>query len=98
VRLKEDSSSHRASGVIARDARHVHNGPEVPRAVRGKKDRKRWCGGKEGREHTPKNIGWHVGRDDDDCDRIVIFDPGHTPTTGGEPIEQALVENGREAL
>jgi len=44
------------------------------------------------------NIGWHVGRDDDDWDRIVIFDPGHTPTAGGEPIEQALVENGREAL
>ena len=44
------------------------------------------------------NIGWHVARDADDWDRIVIFDPGHTPTAGGKDIEQVLVENGREAL
>jgi hypothetical protein len=41
------------------------------------------------------NIGWHVSRDDDDWDRIVIFDPGHTPTAGGKDIEEALVENRR---
>jgi hypothetical protein len=39
------------------------------------------------------NIGWHVTRDADDWDRIVIFDPGHTPTAGGKDIEEALVEN-----
>jgi hypothetical protein len=44
------------------------------------------------------NIGWHVPRDpDDDWARIVIFDPGHTPT-GGAEIESLLIENGREAL
>jgi hypothetical protein len=41
------------------------------------------------------NIGWHVARDDDDWDRIVIFDPGHTPTAAGKDIEEALVENRR---
>jgi hypothetical protein len=44
------------------------------------------------------NIGWHIARDADDWDRIVIFDPGHTPTAGGKDIERVLVENGREAL
>ena len=42
------------------------------------------------------NIGWHVPTSDDDWARVVIFDPGHTPTEGAE-IEEALVEN-REAL
>lgn len=44
------------------------------------------------------NIGWHIARDDDDWDRVVIFDPGHTPTESGEDIETVLVEEGREAL
>jgi hypothetical protein len=44
------------------------------------------------------NIGWHIARDDDDWDRVVIFDPGHTPTAGGGDIETVLVEEGREAL
>jgi len=44
------------------------------------------------------NIGWHIARDDDDWDRVVIFDPGHTPTETTEGIETALVEEGREAL
>jgi GNAT superfamily N-acetyltransferase len=39
------------------------------------------------------NIGWHVARDADDWDRIVIFDPGHTPTKSTGGIEEALVEN-----
>jgi hypothetical protein len=39
------------------------------------------------------NIGWHIARDADDWDRIVIFDPGHTPTSGGGDIEEALIEN-----
>jgi hypothetical protein len=56
MRLKEDTSSYRASGVMVRDARHVHNGPEAPRGARSKKDRKRWCGGHVGREHKPECI------------------------------------------
>jgi hypothetical protein len=42
------------------------------------------------------NIGWHVPKDDDDWARVVIFDPGHTPTEGAD-IGEALLEN-REAL
>ena len=44
------------------------------------------------------NIGWHAARDDNDWDRVVIFDPGHTPTDATEGIEEALVQNGRAAL
>jgi len=44
------------------------------------------------------NIGWHIARDDDDWDRVVIFDPGHTPTESTGEIEQVLTEHGREAL
>ena len=54
MRLSQVTTNYRASGLIKRDARHVHNGPEVPRRVRAKKDRKRWCGGHVGREHKPK--------------------------------------------
>lgn len=53
MKLSADKTTYRASGIMVRDARHVHNGPEAPRAVRGKKDRKRWCGGHIGREHKP---------------------------------------------
>jgi hypothetical protein len=44
------------------------------------------------------NIGWHIAHGDDDWTRVVIFDPGHTPTESGGDIEQVLVEEGREAL
>ncbi len=46
------------------------------------------------------NIGWHVAApgDGDDWDRLVIFDPGHTPTGPATDIPSALIENGREAL
>jgi hypothetical protein len=50
MRLKEVSNNYRASGLRARDARHVHNGPSVPKHRSGKNTR-RWCGGKVGREH-----------------------------------------------
>lgn len=42
------------------------------------------------------NIGWHVPTGDDDWARVVIFDPGHTPTEGVD-IEERLIEN-REPL
>lgn len=46
------------------------------------------------------NIGWHVAApgDGDDWDRLVIFDPGHTPTGKVTDIEEVLVANGRSAL
>jgi hypothetical protein len=50
VRLKEDSASWHASGLIVRDARHDGSSPEVA-PHRSKKDCKRWCRGKVGREH-----------------------------------------------
>lgn len=45
------------------------------------------------------NIGWHQPTDpDDDWARVVIFDPGHTPTKGtSESIAEADV-SAREAL
>ncbi len=39
------------------------------------------------------NIGWHVPRDDDDWARIVIFDPGHTPTVSAGDIPEQLIQN-----
>lgn len=41
------------------------------------------------------NIGWHVAAagDGDDWTRLVIFDPGHTPTDEVGGIATALVEN-----
>lgn len=46
------------------------------------------------------NIGWHVAApgDGDDWDRLVVFDPGHTPTSKVTDIEEVLVANGRSAL
>jgi len=46
------------------------------------------------------NIGWHVAAPGagDDWDRLVIFDPGHTPTGKVTDIEEVLVANGRAAL
>jgi hypothetical protein len=43
------------------------------------------------------NIGWHIGRGDNDWTYVVIFDPGHTPTEEAD-IETALIANGRQAL
>jgi hypothetical protein len=46
------------------------------------------------------NIGWHVAApgDGNDWDRLVIFDPGHTPTGPATDIPEALIENGRDPL
>ncbi len=55
MRLKEDTSSWAASGVIKRDFRHdpslVADKPHS-----SKKDTKRWCKGKVGVEHEWENI------------------------------------------
>lgn len=50
MRIKKDDSSWHASGIKTRDARHDRSSPEVA-GHRAKKDCKRWCRGKVGREH-----------------------------------------------
>lgn len=60
MRLKEDTSNWRASNV----KRKLAQAPEHP-TYQNKKDRKRWCGGKEGRDHdwqlgTPPNHSWRA--------------------------------------
>jgi len=52
MRLKECSTNYHASSLRRREARQ-EKPTDAPRAVRGKKDRKRWCGGHVGREHKP---------------------------------------------
>lgn len=44
---------YKKSNADRRDIRASKDSPETPRANRSKKDRKRWCGGHEGREHIP---------------------------------------------
>lgn len=58
---KDGDDSWHAGGVIRRDFRHTHNGPEVTGGPRKKSKSKRWCKGKEGREHNFTKIkrdGW----------------------------------------
>lgn len=47
---RDDPGSWRSRDVQHRDQKHSHDGPEVL-PERRKKDTKRWCKGKEGREH-----------------------------------------------
>lgn len=62
MRLRQNKSNYRARGLIKRDAKHSHGPPDAPRPTRAKKDRKRWCGGHEGREHTPKCMDYVVSK------------------------------------
>jgi hypothetical protein len=51
--LAEDRDSWKAGGIIRRDFRHTHDGPEVPRHRRRRtKAERRGCHGKAGRAHT----------------------------------------------
>jgi hypothetical protein len=50
MRLAEDMTSWKSSGIIARDFRHSHNGPEISKAPK-KKNTKKWCKGKIGVKH-----------------------------------------------
>lgn len=50
MRLKEDSSSWRAGGIVRRDSRNTKADPETAKH-HSTKNRKRWCRGKEGVEH-----------------------------------------------
>lgn len=53
MRISQDTESWKASGVLRRDFRHTHDGPEIPRG-RHKigRPRNEWCRGKIGRDHT----------------------------------------------
>lgn len=57
MRLKENSSSYRASGVRRRNARQ-DKPPDAHRPVSGKKDTRRWCKGIVGREHKPECMNY----------------------------------------
>lgn len=67
AKISRDATAYNVTSVQARDARHSHDGPEV--APRGGKNRKRntrrWCKGKEGREHTVelRATNWSVNTD-----------------------------------
>jgi len=50
MKISRDDSSWHASGVLVRDARHTKTEQQVG-GHRAKKDTKRWCRGKVGREH-----------------------------------------------
>ena len=53
MKLSADKSSYRANGLIAKDERHTKD-PEDEQPTgktRGKKNTKRWCKGKVGKEH-----------------------------------------------
>ena len=58
--LSEDKDSWKAHGVIRRDFQHSHDGPEVTRHIGQKKNGKKWCRGKVGREHVRGT--WIIGR------------------------------------
>ena len=45
-------SDWKIGAAARRDARHT-KGPDEPAPHPAKKDKKRWCGGHVGREHTP---------------------------------------------
>lgn len=65
--LAEDSDSWRASGLMLRDFRHTHDGPEVPRHRSKPKHGKRWCRGKVGRAHNLVRVIGRYGYDVDTC-------------------------------
>lgn len=50
MRLKEDKSSWKSTGIIKRDNRHDHS-DSFSKTKSKKKDTKRWCRGKVGVEH-----------------------------------------------
>jgi hypothetical protein len=54
MRLKEDSSSWRSSGIVKRDFKHGNVPVPERNRTTGRKDTRRWCRGKQGVEHD-----WH---------------------------------------
>ena len=64
AKVSRDRTSWKAGGVLRRDAQHTHDGPD--RKAPGKrKDTRRWCGGKPGREHRPECMAmpWSLAPD-----------------------------------
>ena len=51
--LARDRTTYRAGGIRVRDARHVHNGPEISGQPAAPKNTRQWCRGKIGRAHAP---------------------------------------------
>lgn len=52
MRIKKDSDSWTAGGVINRDTRHDKSAvPEQPKHKPKRKDTKKWCRGRVGKEH-----------------------------------------------
>lgn len=52
MRLKEDTSSWHSSAIIKRDFRHNGDDLEPVKLLTKKKNTRKWCYGKVGREHT----------------------------------------------
>ena len=66
--LSENSDSWAASGIIRRDFRAAKDAPEVPGARnRGRKNTKRWCKGKVGREHDVRSVNENFHACHRDC-------------------------------
>lgn len=57
----KDPDSWKARSIAKRDAKHIHDGPEVPKPPRNKrKDTKKWCRGKVGVGHKYETVSWPV--------------------------------------
>jgi hypothetical protein len=96
---KDGTKSWQAHGVVRRDAKHMHAGPETS----GKgvsKDKKRYCRGKVGREHFPlvmisikyvPTIVKYCVKCSKEFDRYL----GHGPVPDWVPVE--LLKNLRQA-
>lgn len=52
MRISRDRDSWKARGILRRDFRHSHDGPEAA-PHRSKPKPKQWCRGIEGRLHVP---------------------------------------------
>lgn len=55
--INEDATSWSAGGVLRRDFRSTHNGPEVERH-RSHKNTSKWCKGKRGVPHVGRWQEW----------------------------------------
>lgn len=52
MRISEDSDSWKAGGILYRDFRHTHDGPEeLPHKKKGDPKKNKWCRKKVGQEH-----------------------------------------------
>ena len=61
MKISRDDGSWHASGVLARDARHVKTEQQVA-GHRAKKDTKRWCRGRVGKEHDLEWVNFWAHR------------------------------------